>query len=111
MANSNTTFPRSYNVLLTASADKTIAMWKDGKKIKTITGHEDCVRSLALLPGIGFVSCGNDGAVIVWSNNGDPVQALDGHTSFVYSLATLPTGEIFSSGEDRTVRVWERKST
>lgn len=84
-------------------------MWKDGKKIKTITGHEDCVRSLALLPGVGFVSCGNDGAVIVWSNNGDPVQALDGHTSFVYSLATLPTGEIFSSGEDRTVRVWESK--
>ena len=67
------------------------------------------MRALALLPGIGFVSCGNDGAVIVWSNNGDPVQALDGHTSFVYSLATLPTGEIFSSGEDRTVRVYERK--
>ncbi|KAF9916886.1 hypothetical protein BX616_002534 [Lobosporangium transversale] len=96
-----------HNVVVTASADKTIAMWKDGKKIKTITGHEDCVRALALLPGIGFVSCGNDGAVIVWSNEGDPVQALDGHTSFVYSLATLPTGEIFSSGEDRTVRVWE----
>ncbi|KAF9373341.1 hypothetical protein CPC16_001895 [Podila verticillata] len=92
---------------LEASADKTIAMWKDGKKTKTITGHEDCVRSLALLPGTGFVSCGNDGAVIVWNYEGNPVQALDGHTSFVYSLATLPTGEIFSSGEDRTVRVWE----
>ncbi|KAF9584006.1 hypothetical protein BGW38_007892 [Lunasporangiospora selenospora] len=97
-----------HDVIVTASADKTIAMWKDGKKIKSITGHEDCVRALALLPGVGFVSCGNDGAVIVWSNNGDPVQALDGHTSFVYSLATLPSGEIFSSGEDRTVRVWEK---
>ncbi|KAG0204346.1 hypothetical protein BGX28_003701 [Mortierella sp. GBA30] len=96
-----------HEVIVTASADKTIGMWKDGKKFKTVTGHEDCVRALALLPGVGFVSCGNDGAVIVWSNNGDPVQALDGHTSFVYSLATLPTGEIFSSGEDRTVRVWE----
>ncbi|KAF9960950.1 hypothetical protein BGZ70_008439 [Mortierella alpina] len=96
-----------HEVIVTASADKTIGMWKDGKKFKTVTGHEDCVRALALLPGVGFVSCGNDGAVIVWSNNGDPVQALDGHTSFVYSLATLPTGEIFSSGEDRTVRVYE----
>ncbi|KAF9427977.1 hypothetical protein BGZ94_003706 [Podila epigama] len=96
-----------HNVVVTASADKTIALWKNGKKTKTITGHEDCVRSLALLPGAGFVSCGNDGAVIVWSSDGNPVQALDGHTSFVYSLATLPTGEIFSSGEDRTVRVWE----
>ncbi|KAF9970764.1 hypothetical protein BGZ73_006474 [Actinomortierella ambigua] len=96
-----------HNVVVTASADKTIGMWKDGKRFKTITGHDDCVRSLTLLPGIGFVSCGNDGAVIVWSNEGTPLQALDGHTSFVYSLAALPTGEIFSSGEDRTVRVWE----
>ncbi|KAG0234808.1 hypothetical protein BGW41_000987 [Actinomortierella wolfii] len=96
-----------HGVIVTASADKTIGMWKDGKRFKTVTGHDDCVRSLTVLPGIGFVSCGNDGAVIVWSNEGEPLQALDGHTSFVYSLAALPTGEIFSSGEDRTVRVWE----
>ncbi|KAI8355878.1 phospholipase A-2-activating protein [Mortierella sp. GBAus27b] len=96
-----------HSAVVTASADKTIAMWKDGKKFKTLTGHDDCVRALARHRDGGFVSCGNDGAVIVWSHEGNPVQALDGHTSFVYSVATLRSGEIFSSGEDRTVRVWE----
>lgn len=42
------------------SADKTIIKWQNEKRVQTLYGHTDCVRALALLPDIGFVSCGND---------------------------------------------------
>jgi len=51
------------NTMLTmgvGSADKTIRMWKDGKLVKVLNGHTDCVRGLCRIPGGGFASCGND---------------------------------------------------
>jgi phospholipase A-2-activating protein len=86
------------------------------------------VRSLAVIPDIGFASCSNDRQVFVfpnpstdcvdvipfihseirvWTLGGDFIYTLSGHTSFVYSLAALPNGDIVSGGEDRTVRVWQ----
>ena len=44
----------------TGSADKTIKMWKAGTCQMTFTGHSDCVRSLAVLSALEFVSCSND---------------------------------------------------
>ena len=47
--------------LLSASADKTIKLWDmNGKLLVTFTGHTDVVRSLGILPDVGFVSCSND---------------------------------------------------
>ncbi|KAJ3281630.1 hypothetical protein HK104_011360 [Borealophlyctis nickersoniae] len=92
------------DVVLTGSADRTIKLWKAGKNTHTYTGHTDAVRSLALYPGLGFVSCSNDCTVRVWTLAGECVQELSGHTSFVYTLAVLPSGEIASGGEDRSVR-------
>lgn len=43
------------------AADKTIRLWKKGKEIKVFHGHTDAVRGLATVPGVGFVSCSNDG--------------------------------------------------
>lgn len=71
--------------------------------------HTEAVRGLALIPNLGFVSCSNDGKLLIWTFEGECVQELDGHTSFVYSVDVLSTGEIISSGEDRTVRVWKGK--
>ena len=42
------------------SADKTIKMWKAGTCQKTFTGHTDCVRGLAVLSAVEFVSSSND---------------------------------------------------
>lgn len=47
--------------VITASADKTIRLWKNGKLSHVYQGHTDAVRGLALVPGVGFVSCSNDG--------------------------------------------------
>ena len=115
----------------TGSADKTVKLWHEGTCVRTIHAHLDCVRGLALLKSIGFVSCANVGlasfifllhllfgplvshiwgplrAVRVWSASGEVLQELYGHTAFVYAVDVLETGEIISSGEDRTVRVWK----
>jgi phospholipase A-2-activating protein len=49
------------NYLLSASADKTIKLWDmHGKLLITFLGHTDVVRSLGIIPQIGFVSCSND---------------------------------------------------
>ena len=42
------------------SADKTIKMWKAGACQMTFTGHSDCVRGLAVLSALEFLSCSND---------------------------------------------------
>ena len=42
------------------SADRTIKMWKAGACQMTFTGHSDCVRGLAVLSALEFLSCSND---------------------------------------------------
>lgn len=44
----------------TASADRTIKIWKAGSCIKTCTGHTDCVRSISVLSSSEFISSSND---------------------------------------------------
>lgn len=95
------------NSWLTGSADKTIKRWVGDKCIQTYTGHSDCVRSITIIPGIGFASASNDGTLRVWSLDGECLQELLGHTAYVYSIDyNASTGELVSAGEDRTVRVW-----
>jgi phospholipase A-2-activating protein len=92
---------------LTCSADKTVKLWDKNKEVKTIVGHTDVVRSLALLPnGIGFASASNDGTVRLTDFEGNLLHELVGHDSFVYSVNLLSNGDIVTSGEDRTVRIW-----
>jgi WD40 repeat protein len=76
--------PSSY--VLSGSADKTIKIWRGGRCEKTVPAHEDAVRGLALLPGIGFVSVGNDGMLKVWSDDGSPLQTVVAHEEYIYRL-------------------------
>ena len=58
-----------------ASADKSIKLWKEDACHKTLTGHTDAVRGLAVLPALGmFVSVSNDGTLRAWSFNGELTQ-------------------------------------
>ena len=50
-----------------ASADKTIGIWKDGKRIHSLQGHTDVVRNLACLDDDKIYSCSNDGYVSLFS--------------------------------------------
>eukprot|EP01028_Stygiella_incarcerata_P000009 TRINITY_DN1000_c0_g1_i1.p1 TRINITY_DN1000_c0_g1~~TRINITY_DN1000_c0_g1_i1.p1 ORF type:complete len:815 (+),score=194.66 TRINITY_DN1000_c0_g1_i1:121-2565(+) len=106
--------------LLSASADRTIKMWKDGTAIRTFEGHKDVVRSMKLLDDESnkFCSCSNDSSIIIWDiPTAQPIATLHGHTHFVYDLdvmdldlAGFPSRAILSCGEDRTARIWDTVS-
>uniref|UniRef100_A0A673LIP6 Phospholipase A-2-activating protein-like n=1 Tax=Sinocyclocheilus rhinocerous TaxID=307959 RepID=A0A673LIP6_9TELE len=73
------------------------------------TGHEDCVRGLAVINEVEFLSCSNDASIRRWMVTGECVQVYYAHTNYIYSLAVFPNGQDFiSTGEDRTLRVWRK---
>ncbi|XP_020626455.1 phospholipase A-2-activating protein-like [Orbicella faveolata] len=98
-----------HGLMLTGSADRTIKMWKAGACQMTFTGHSDCVRGLAVLSALEFLSCSNDSTIRRWMCTGECLQVYTGHTSFIYSIAALPDdcGSFVSVGEDRSLRIWK----
>lgn len=66
--------------IVTGSADSTIKIWRGPiSKMtckRTLSQHKDCVRGLALVPGVGFVSCSNDETLILWSMDGEHLQVI-----------------------------------
>ncbi|KAJ7399292.1 Phospholipase A-2-activating protein [Pitangus sulphuratus] len=54
------------------------------------TGHEDCVRGLAILSETEFLSCANDASVRRWHISGECLQVYYGHTNYIYSISVFP---------------------
>ncbi|XP_037950016.1 phospholipase A-2-activating protein-like [Teleopsis dalmanni] len=96
---------------VTGSADKKIFIWNDkGEKIRTLSGHTDCIRGLEVLPSNFLVSAGNDSVIRLWDESGKCVGKLNGHTDYIYSIAQntgVGTNIIVSSGEDSCLRMWD----
>jgi phospholipase A-2-activating protein len=98
----------------TGSGDKTIRLWSvsQGKCIKTIHGHEDTVRTLAVLPNVGIVSGSHDFTLKVWALSGELLTELIGHSRIIFTAAVSPdTSLIASGGDDNTARVWRLDGT
>ncbi|EFA76678.1 hypothetical protein PPL_09428 [Heterostelium album PN500] len=102
--------------IVTASADKKIIVWQrdqtnpekvEYKSLNVLTKHTDCVRGLALIPDFGFVSCGNDGLIAVWTFSGELIGEMTGHSGFVYNVAVVPNFGYVSCSEDRSVKIWK----
>ena len=112
-------------MMITASADKLIKLWKAGVCTHTLSGHTDAVRALAVISSEQFLSASNDATVKRWSRTGDCLSTHYGHNNYIYSIALLApetwvTGNTLVSqqpprnshptlpgGEDRTMRVWQ----
>ncbi|RVE52510.1 hypothetical protein evm_002904 [Chilo suppressalis] len=93
----------------TASADKTIKLWKkSGELITTLTGHTDCVRGLTLASPESFLSCANDASIRLWSNIGQCLNTYYGHSNYIYSISMNPalSNSFATCGEDGSVRLW-----
>ncbi|XP_028174259.1 phospholipase A-2-activating protein-like, partial [Ostrinia furnacalis] len=93
----------------TASADKTIKLWKkDTTLITTLTGHTDCVRGLVVASPESFLSCSNDATIRLWSNKGQCLNTYYGHSNYIYSISLNPAlaSGFASCGEDGSVRLW-----
>lgn len=95
--------------IATASADKSIKLWKKNHELKTtLTGHTDCVRDLAVASIETFLSCSNDASIKLWSNNGQCLNTFYGHSNYIYSISINPAVQngFATSGEGGSVRLW-----
>jgi len=105
----------SLNLMLTGSGDSTIKVWKGMKCQTTLKGqHTQPVRDLALVGDDRFISCSNDGQVILWQvpegGQGDP-QVLFRHREqdYIYSVSSLPDGNVAACGENFGIKIFSGK--
>ncbi len=75
---------------------------------KTLEGHAEGVRCLALTDDGRVLSGGKDGVVRVWDlDTGECLHVMEGHTSWVNALAVTDDGRAVSASEDKRLRVWD----
>jgi WD40 repeat protein len=87
-----------------------IKLWEvaSGSEVRTLTGHEDWVNSVAFSPDGRLLASGSV-AIKLWEvASGSEVRTLSGHTWAVNSVAFSPDGRLLASGSyDRTIKLWD----
>ncbi|CUA73483.1 putative WD repeat-containing protein all2124 [Nostoc sp, PCC 7120] [Rhizoctonia solani] len=87
-----------------------IYMLEGSKPIRSLTGHDDEIYSIAFSPdGHSFASGAQDGALMIWdASTGERLFGpLIGHSGPIYSIAYSPNGSHLASGSgDRTIQLW-----
>ena len=88
-----------------------IILWDlaNGKKIKTLDGHNDLLNSLEFSPdGKRLVTCSLAETVKLWDvETGKEIADLKGHTDMLKSAIFSPNGKmIASAGNDSTIKLW-----
>eukprot|EP00611_Tribonema_gayanum_P004574 TRINITY_DN13781_c0_g1_i1.p1 TRINITY_DN13781_c0_g1~~TRINITY_DN13781_c0_g1_i1.p1 ORF type:complete len:814 (-),score=205.36 TRINITY_DN13781_c0_g1_i1:177-2543(-) len=93
--------------------DAQIRLWSpEGKQMAALKDHEGPVRSLDLVPNLGFMSTSNDGTVRVWSTDGTALATMhhppgrEGQPAFVLSGCCLESGECVTVDEAGICIVW-----
>jgi len=93
-------------ITITGSQDGIIHLWHQGVEQKKFKGHNDIIRGIVEVPGLGFATCSNDEMVKVWTLEGDEIHTMQGHTTYIFAICALATGEIVTGGDDCHLRVW-----
>ena len=102
------------------SLDKTIKIWNlgSGRLLRTLTGHSDWVRSVAISPDGQLLASGSsDKTIKIWNlGSGRLLRTLTGHSDPVGSVAFSPDGQLLASGggcwslicdkSDNDIRIW-----
>ena len=84
---------------------------KKYRKISTLYGHSETVRSITVLEGDRLASGSIDSTIKIWSlNNGEEILTLKGHSSIVHSLLELPNNKLASGSKDKSIIIWDIKN-
>ena len=86
---------------------------KTGKKLHTLKGHSDWVRSIMFSPdGTLLASGSSDMTVKLWEvSSGTNTITLTGHTDGVRSVSFSPDGTRLATGSaDKSVKLWDVKT-
>jgi guanine nucleotide-binding protein subunit beta-2-like 1 protein len=111
-----TTTTEQADLLLSASRDKSIIVWKltreegrFGTAKKRLTGHSHYVQDVAISSDGQFALSGSwDGNLRLWDlTHGTTTRRFTGHTKDVLSVAfSADNRQIVSGSRDRTIRLW-----
>ena len=96
------------DMAISGSFDQSAIVWSlaQGRARAILRGHEGSVNAVLALTG-EFVTAGEDGKVIVWTQTGEISVQAKLHDAPVSSLAVRPDGKLFASaGWDGVVKSW-----
>ncbi|MGG6240612.1 AAA-like domain-containing protein [Nodosilinea sp. AN01ver1] len=95
--------------IATAGVDATINLWQsDGTLIKTLTGHQAAIRTLAYTPdGRYLASAGDDGTIRLWTATGELKRTIETSIRGIWSMAISPDGAaLLVGGSGNQVKVF-----
>lgn len=76
--------------------------------------HDQAIQDLSLFPGVGFISCSNDGTIKLRSEDGAVLETFscgkaddEGNPVSVFRVSLLPNSLIAACYEDNTVRLFD----
>ncbi|MGF1936522.1 MAG: NACHT domain-containing protein [Nostoc sp. ChiQUE02] len=97
-------------IVATADANGEIHLWRfvDCKRLSTLEGHTDWVRTIAFSPDGQMLASGSqDLKVKLWDIlTGECIKTLDQHTDRIYSVAFSPNSQMLACSQDETVKLW-----
>jgi len=100
--------------ILASSSDRVeLWHWQTGELVRTLHGHDNWVRGLAMAPdGRQLASGSEDWTVQVWEvASGQRRRVLHAHANWVRAVAFSPDGAwLASAGGDRAVALWNRET-
>ena len=102
-------FSTDGQTLVSGSEDKTIKIWdltNQPKLIKTLAGHTDSVKAVAVSADGKIASGGYDNTIKLWTIAGELLQTINAHDLAITSLAFTPDNTLASASWDNTIKLW-----